>query len=164
MKTKLRDGDEVSLRSARDSDSKLLFEWTNMARACGLSLSGSEPVERGVHETWFAQRLESPDCWMWIIERAATPAGVVRLEREPGTAADTAVVSVFVTRESRGLGLASAAIECALQEAALKHGISQAIAHVRHENTASRRLFEGLGFTTGERRADHAVLRRRALA
>lgn len=162
MTTKLRDRDEVSLRPVRDSDSELLLEWTNILRAGGLGLSGSEPLERDDHETWFAARLESPDCWMWIVECAAAPAGMVRLEREPGTAADTVGVSVFVARESRGLGLASAAIEYALQEAARKHGISQAIARVRHGNTASMRLFEGLGFTTGERRADHAVFHRRA--
>ncbi|MCY4240074.1 MAG: GNAT family N-acetyltransferase [Rhodospirillaceae bacterium] len=162
MKTKLRGGSAVSLRLARDSDSEVLLEWTNILRTDGLSLSGSEPLERGDHKIWFAARLESPDSWIWIIECASVPVGMVRLEREPGKATDRVEVSVFITQESRGMGLASTAIECALKHAALKHGISRAIARVRHGNIASRRLFEGLGFTTGERRTDHIALRRRA--
>ena len=154
----------VSLRPGRESDSGLLLKWTNKLRACGLALSGSGPLEHHEHETWFAARLEDPDSWIWIVEYAATPVGVVRLEREAGTVADTVGVSVFVVRESRGRGLASTAIACALHDVALEHGISHAIARVRPENTASLRLFEGLGFTAVERRADHVVLRRRVHA
>ena len=141
-----------------------MLTWTNMLRACGLALSGSEPLEHSEHETWFAARLADADTWIWIVEHAATPVGIVRLEREAGTAADTVGVSVFVAQESRGRGLASAAIERALHDVALKHGISHAIARVRPGNAASRRLFVGLGFTVGERRTDHVVLRRRVHA
>ena len=154
----------MSLRLARDSDSEFLLEWTNISRTGGLALSGSEPLKQHDHVTWFAARLQSPDSWIWIVECAAAPVGVVRLEREPGTAANTVGVSVFITQESRGLGLAPVAIQYALQDVALKHGIEQAIARVRHGNIASKRLFEGLGFSTSERYADHVVFRSRALA
>ncbi len=161
MKTKFRHETAVSLRPARVSDSSLLLAWTNVLRAGGLGLSGSQPLELDEHETWFAARLESPDSWIWIDKRAGTPVGVVRLEREAGTAADTVGVSVFVERKGRRKGLASTAIECALRKVALEPGVSRAIARVRTGNAASRRLFEGLGFTAAERHADHVVLHRR---
>lgn len=161
LKTKDCHGIAVSLRPARVPDSSLLLAWTNVLRACGLGLSGSRPLEFDEHETWFAARLECPDSWIWIVERAGTPVGVVRLEREAGTSADTVGVSAFMEQEGRRQGLASAAIECALRKVALEQGVSRAIARVRPENAASRRLFEGLGFTAAERSADHVVLHRR---
>ncbi len=150
-----------ALRAARADDCALLLAWTNTMRACGLTLSGSEPLERGLHDAWFAARLEDPDCRIWIVEHAGVPAGVVRLEREVDRPAETVAVSVYIVRESRHLGLASAAIERALGDAAREHGPLNAIARVRPENTASRRLFKALGFAAAEWHADHVILRRR---
>ena len=150
-----------ALRAAREDDCTLLFAWTNTMRACGLTLSGPEPLERGLHDAWFATRLEDPDCRIWIVEHAGAPAGMVRLEREADRPAETVAVSVYVAREGRRLGLASAAIERALGDAVREHGSLNAIARVRPENTASRRLFEALGFAATEWHADHVVLRRR---
>ena len=156
----LRQSAALSLRSARADDSGLLLEWTNKMRACNLSLSVSTPLERARHDEWFAVRLKDPDCQMRIVEHAGMPVGLVRLEKEVGMSVGTMAVTVYITHESRRLGLASVAIEQALAEAASKHGAVTAIARVRHENEASRRLFGALGFVLVEEHADHVVFRR----
>ena len=152
------------LRLACAADCDLLLAWTNALRACGLAVSGSEPIERATHVAWFAGRLSDPDCRIWIIEHVGEPAGMVRLERETGNSDETATVSVFIAREARRLGLASAAIERALRNAVCERGALTAVARVRLENVASRRLFDSLGFTPSGRHPDHIVLHRRVLA
>ena len=161
MTTARREEAASALRPVRPADSGLLLAWTNAARACGFALSGSEPIERSVHDAWFAGRLGDPDCRIWIIEHAGKPAGMVRLERATGDPADTVAVSVFIAREARRRGLAAASIERALRNAVRERGALTAIARVHLENIASRRLFDSLGFTPSARRADHIVLRRR---
>jgi len=156
----LRKPAALSLRSARADDCGLLFEWTNKIRACNLALSGSTPLERATHEEWFVSRLKDPDCQMRIVEYAGIPVGLVRLEKEVGMLVGTMAVTVYIAHESRRLGLASTAIEQVLTEAARERGALTAIARVRHENRASRRLFGALGFVLIEEHADHVVLRR----
>ena len=161
MRTEHNELTALALRAARADDCALLFAWANTMRACRLTLSGSEPLERGLHDVWFAARLEDPDCRIWIVEHAGAPAGMVRLEREADRPTETVAVSVYIAREGRRLGLASAAIERALGDAVREHGSLNAIARVRPENTASRRLFEALGFAAAEWHADHVILHRR---
>ena len=151
----------LALRPARAADSDLLLGWTNQQRACGLGLSGSEPVERATHDAWFAERLSDPDCRIWIIEHVGKPAGMARLERETGSSPETVTVSIFIAREARRLGIASAAIERALRDTVRERGALTAVARVRPENVASLRLFDSLGFTLSDRYADHVVLHRR---
>ncbi len=164
MKAEHREQPAFALRAAGDEDCHLVLEWTNEMRSCGLTLSGSEPLDRGAHATWFSARLEDPDSWMWIVEHDAAPVGVVRLEPEAGSVASTVSVSVFILRECRRQGLASAAIERALRDVAYECGPYDAIAHVRPENTGSWRLFETLGFCLAERHDDHVVFHRRVTA
>ena len=151
----------LALRPARAADSNLLLGWTNQQRACGLGLSGSEPVERATHDAWFAERLSDPDCRIWIIEHVGKPAGMARLERETGSSPETVTVSIFIAREARRLGIASAAIERALRDTVRERGALIAVVRVRPENVASLRLFDSLGFTLSDRYADHVVLHRR---
>ncbi len=151
----------MGLRAARADDGDLLFAWTNELRTCGIALSGSEPLERVAHDAWFRARLDDPERRIWIVEHVDAPVGVVRLDREADRTAETVAVSVYIAREGRRLGLASAAIERALRDAAHERGALTAVARVRPENTASLRLFETLGFTPAEEHADHVVLLRR---
>ena len=154
----------LALRPAGAADSDLLLGWTNQQRTCGLGLSGSEPVERATHDAWLAERLSDPDCRIRIIEHVGKPAGMVRLEREAGSSPETVTVSIFIARDARRLGIASAAIERALRDTVRERGALTAVARVRLENAASRRLFDSLGFTLSDRYADHVVLRRRMTA
>lgn len=154
----------LALRPAGAADSDLLLGWTNQQRACGLGLSGSEPVERATHDAWLAERLSDPDCRIRIIEHVGKPAGMVRLEREAGSSPETVTVSIFIARDARRQGIASAAIERALRNAVRERGALTAVARVRLENAASRRLFDSLGFTLSDRHADHVVLHRRMTA
>ena len=69
------------------------------------------------------------------------------------------------TQRACGLGLSeSEPIERVLRNAVCERGALTAVARVRLENVASRRLFDSLGFTPSDRRPDHIVLHRRVLA
>ena len=89
---------------------------------------------------------------------------MVRLEREAGSAVEAATVSVFIAPKARRLGLASAAVESALREAARERGALTAVARVRVGNVASLRFFDSLGFAPTDRHANHVVLHRRVSA
>ncbi len=147
---------EPTLRPARAEDSDLLFSWVNTPDARSAALNDSGPVAREIHEAWFAEHLQDRQCRIWIIERAGDPAGVVRLEGP----AEAVVVSIFVAEGARRGGVAHVAIGQALDDMARTFGAYQAIARVRVENHASRRLFEALGFAVAETRPDHVVYRR----
>ena len=152
---------DLALRPACGANRDLLLLWTTELRACGFALSGSEPIESTEHSAWFAAALSDPNCRIWLMEHVGAPVGMVRLEREAVNARDVVVVSVFVVREARRLGLASVAIERALRDVALDRGALTAIARVRLGNVVSLRFFESLGFVTAERHVDHVVLHRR---
>ena len=141
----------LALRPAGEADCELLFEWVNTPEARAVALAGAEPITHDTHVAWYQQRLADVGCRIWIIERGASPLGTVRLQQDD----HGAVISIFVIKSARGRGVAAWAIERALESASASAG--RAVARVRADNGASRRLFESLGFTVGEQAADHIV-------
>lgn len=149
----------LSLRRANAGDSNLLLDWVNQPESLAGKLQTAEPIPGEQHERWFAARLDSPDCRIWIAEREGIPVGQVRAERD---AEGRAYVDVFVAAEARGAGLAYAMIDEMAREAAAIWPDTRLVARVRLENVASRRLFAKAGFGLLETHADHVVMGRTA--
>lgn len=147
--------DQAKLRKALARDCILLHEWVNQPDVRASALRDGGPIPLCRHEQWFAEKLNDPTCWIWIIEISARPVGQVRLDRtERGFEVD-----IFVEPEARKGGVAGHAITSALQNISEQMKSCPAIAFVRTENKASRALFESLGFTIAEIFTDHVIYR-----
>ena len=141
----------VRLREAGAADGALLFEWVNSPDSLANKERTEGPIPRADHECWFAKRLRDPATRMWIVEADSQPVGQVRLQCDAGVAE----VDIYIATESRGQGHGHAALRAAIRQ--FRKGDSQTpiVARVLAHNTASRALFESLGFAVAS--ADAAV-------
>jgi len=147
----------LALRPAATHDCDRLLDWANRPESLAGKLKTVDPIPRDTHEAWFAARLQSPDCRIWIAERDGRPVGQVRVERD---AAGDAHVDVFVAPEGRGTGVAYAMLdEMVRAVAGIWPGV-RLVARIRTDNAASRRLFAKAGYTAEATHADYVVLAR----
>ncbi|HSW40905.1 MAG TPA: GNAT family protein, partial [Patescibacteria group bacterium] len=93
---------------------------------------------------WLGAVLADPDRRLWIAEEAGIAVGQIRVDRTPE---GVGVVSIGLGPAARGRGVGRAVLGLGLAAAVRELGIRRARAMVRSGNLASRRLFEGAGFT-----------------
>jgi RimJ/RimL family protein N-acetyltransferase len=134
----------IDLRFANPGDADRLFAWRNdpVTLACFRSTAA---VPREDHDRWMKFNVESGfgEHIVLIAEDAGEPIGVIRFDadRKDIMSYD---VSITVAPEHRDRGFASKILAhaCGLvQDFSLN-------AEVRHENMASKRVFESCGFST----------------
>jgi RimJ/RimL family protein N-acetyltransferase len=149
---------ELRLRSAREGDCRLLFEWADDTAARSASFY-SGPISWEGHTRWFADRLQDPQSAIYIGESldgkvgkkgAENPVGVVRFQIND----DSAVLSVNVAPELRGQGWGRELILFSTRALVRSRSVRRIDAFVKPDNRASVRLFEASGF----RRAGREVV------
>lgn len=144
----------ITLRQATQDDSDRLFAWRNDPLVQANSRS-TAPVTREQHAHFmqFYVNYGYPQHLVLIAEKedSHAPVGVVRFD---GNRRDVMrfEVSISVAAPYRGQGMAAPMLRDACQYMS-EYTID---AHVRQENTPSRRLFESCGFE--EVGSDHGVL------
>lgn len=153
MSASARTRSAIRLRPTADGDAALLFAWLNRPDSLAASLDTSAPVAWDSHKGWFETRLADPHTRIWIVERDAIAVGAVRLQDK----GDGPEVAIYIDAPARGAGIAGAALSLALDEAHSVWPGREAIARVRSDNIASRRLFEGAGFALRHQAEDHLV-------
>ena len=135
------------LRRASRADAADMLAWRNDPTTRAMSRN-SEAITEGEHIVWLETALADPHCVLFIAEEGSDKLGMVRVDRGE--------VSINVSPAFRGNGYGKRLLSMAVA----RFGMLQA--HVRSENTASRRLFEGAGFMLmGEE--DGFICYRRAL-
>jgi UDP-2,4-diacetamido-2,4,6-trideoxy-beta-L-altropyranose hydrolase len=133
---------ELELRSARESDRQLLFEWAvdPVTRAASFH---SDAISWEGHSRWFAERLQDPHSAIYIGENAAHEAvGVVRFQIE----GENALLSVNVAPKFRGEGWSRELIAFSTRSLVRARAVRRIEAFVKPENQVSIRLFEASGF------------------
>lgn len=137
---------KVALRAATPEDLDRTFTWANdpLARAASFQ---SAPIERAVHERWFASSLARHDRTLWIAELAGEPIGVLRLDC---SALGWAEVGLNLAPERRGQGLALPVLMAGLN-AAQALGLPRLVARIRPSNERSIRCFTRAGFRGARR-------------
>jgi RimJ/RimL family protein N-acetyltransferase len=141
------------IRRAGRDDARLLFDWVNRPDSRAASLLAQRPVAWDEHCRWLDERMADPASRLWIVEVDGRPVGQVRLQ-DRGRGPE---VALFVEERARGRGIATAALALALEEARGTWARAYAVAKVRLDNVASRRLFERAGFRLADTAADHWV-------
>jgi RimJ/RimL family protein N-acetyltransferase len=139
---------DIRIRHAAMADASLLWQWANdlVTRANSLN---SEPIPWAVHQNWYAKKLASKDCRLWIMERGEFPVGQIRYDR---ISADGAEISLSVAPPMRGRGLGTLLLKMTLPLVACELGVNWVRGIALCENTASHRAFEKASFTVAERR------------
>jgi RimJ/RimL family protein N-acetyltransferase len=101
------------------------------------------PIAWQDHVTWFDRKVADAACRLFIaIDPAGTPVGQVRLD----VAGSSAVISISVASEHRGMGYSAAMIRRACRSAVTAGTVDQVVALIRPDNEASRRAFRSAGF------------------
>lgn len=146
----------IKIRPANEMDSNLLFAWRNdpVTQACSRSTA---PVAREDHERWMKFNVLQgyPQHLVMMAETQTGTVGTVRFDAARDDLM-TFEVSITIAPKYRNKGLASSV----LSEACSYMGEYTINAEVKHENTASRRLFEGCGFEEIGRSSGYLSYRR----
>lgn len=129
----------LRLRPATRADAGALLAWRNDPLAVAMSLSG-QPVLPQEHIAWLERALTDTARQILIIEADGAPLGMVRFDLQ----GDAALVSIALSPDARGRGLARPALAQAI--AALTLPARRLLAQIRPGNAASLALFAAMGF------------------
>jgi UDP-2,4-diacetamido-2,4,6-trideoxy-beta-L-altropyranose hydrolase len=148
---KLRDGD-LCLRPAAPEDCRLIWEWANEPAVRAASFS-PEAIPWGVHQEWFAARLNDPNCALFVaLNKACVPIGQVRCDVKGD---GVAVLSISLDPRFRGKGHGPQLIRKAAEELFGRGSVATIQAFIRHGNAASQKAFEKAGF----RKLEETIIR-----
>ena len=129
---------EFSIRMAKIDDMKNVFELSNDDLVRQNSIH-TEKIDWETHVEWFKARINKIDEPFYIVEdKNGKFMGQLRFDKQN----DDFVVSVSISPEFRGKGLASEI----LSEAIKKSGLKNLSAYIFDFNEASKNAFEKAGF------------------
>lgn len=143
----------LTLRRATAGDARRLWLWRNDPDARAMS-GDSRPVAWDAHTTWLNNRLADSTSLIFIVEADGRPCGTVRFHIE---LTGTAVVSIAMARDVRGLGYGAVALALACREAFEQRFCERIEAGVRRENLASQRTFLKNGFLPASQDTDFFI-------
>lgn len=132
----------LRLRPATLADEPLLLAWVNDPAVRASAFRGAR-VGAEEHARWLRERLEDP-CSVLLIgeDLGGQPVGQVRFDLH----GEEAEIDVSIDRARRGRHLGAALIRAAVEELARRRRVRIVHAHIRPENHASIRAFQGAGF------------------
>ena len=142
-------GSQLRVRPATTDDAQLLLDWRNDPEARSRSRS-SEVIDLDGHLAWLGRTLASPDRHLLVVETAeGAPVATTRYDRLAPDAdgGDRWEVSISVAPGLRGQGLGGATLHASDEWLRGAEPAAVAVvAHVRPDNTSSRRLFLRSGY------------------
>ena len=133
---------DFQLRPAQPDDCEAFFMWANDPLTRMVSFS-QQTIDWEEHCDWFQARLGDPDCQILIaVDFLGQRIGQVRFEKSNGTA----LISVSLDREFRGLGLGSRLIRQACSRVLAGEDITAIQALIKKGNSVSLSAFAKAGF------------------
>lgn len=135
-------GTQLRLRTVKEEDCRLLWEWANDPDVREASFS-STPIPWEQHVEWVKTKLNDPNCIFYIATNEnGTPFGPVRYDID----GNEATVSINIDRKFRGQGYASTLIQLSTQKVFADSGVRLIHAYTKRDNKASVRAFEKAGY------------------
>ncbi|MCM8774884.1 MAG: GNAT family N-acetyltransferase [Candidatus Omnitrophica bacterium] len=133
----------LKLRRAKEGDCRLLWEWRNEPDV-RLSAFDPEPIEWMDHVRWFQSRLQSPKCFIYIIETLeGLLVGQVRFDIRDNKLAE---IDIHIQKDQRGRGYGLEALRLACDDLVKNVDLDGLLALVKSDNHRSIRLFHRAGF------------------
>ena len=141
----------LTVRRATADDCRRYWEWANDPAVRHASFSQGA-IPWAAHVEWFERQLQSTSTLFVVEDDAKRPIGQLRFDEHPSGDRE---VSVSLSADVRGHGLASEAIAVACHAFRQTQTAGNIVAHVRPDNAASLSAFQRAGF---ERRG-HALIK-----
>lgn len=131
---------DLMLRVVQMEDCRFLYELRNEEEVRGNSFH-TEWISYEQHEQWFLKKLKQENTQIHILMKGAHAIGQVRTESVDGKAE----ISYALIKEERGQGYGGWML-ARLEKFAKENGLKELVADVKQQNTASRHIFQGLGY------------------
>lgn len=128
------------LRNAAITDAEMILRWRNDPVTRTASFTKNE-IDLESHKKWYSARLESPDCFLFILMHDSECIGQLRIDRIN----DVGEISYMIAPEKRGMGYGKKIIE--LASTAAPAGLRVLTGLVESSNEASRKCFLKNGYT-----------------
>ena len=133
----------MKLRTAIITDTKLLFDWANESSVRNNAINTNQ-IDWDDHVVWFEKKLENKNSFIFIAEINDTPIGQIRFDLEN----NKFIIDYSVAKEERGKGYGFQIVKKGIDYIRMHVSyLPKFISLVRPENTASRKIFEKLGFS-----------------
>ncbi|SFC24441.1 UDP-2,4-diacetamido-2,4,6-trideoxy-beta-L-altropyranose hydrolase [Pseudoalteromonas denitrificans] len=139
MNSLAKDNKPVFLKKLKSTDANMIFEWQHepdMRKHCRIDA----PPEKKEHELWIKSRVNCQNSVTNIIYHDEQAVGMVRLDKLVNI--DALEVSILLTTQSRGLGIAKIALNLLLA----KYKKNPIRAYINVDNITSQYLFSNLNF------------------
>jgi UDP-2,4-diacetamido-2,4,6-trideoxy-beta-L-altropyranose hydrolase len=133
--------DSISLRKANPGDLEQYFVWANDPDVRAQSIQ-MQPISLENHEKWFAAKLASSDCQLYVMEARGLPVGQIRFDRS----GNEERIDYSIDKNFRGRGWAAKLVELGMLQAPSRQDMVFR-AEVKESNLRSRTVFSRLGFT-----------------
>jgi len=135
---------DIKIRSAKENDSKDIFEWRNDEITREMSHS-SEIIEWENHSRWFSSSLGSKSRILLICEDDCNEKiALIRFD----IFESNSVISINLNPTQRGKGLAKSCLIRSIEFFSKEYiEIENLIAQIKENNIASQKTFLGIGFT-----------------
>lgn len=133
----------LTFRVAERSDSRRVWEWRRSVNRTHRMADEDTPFLE--HDAWFRRAILDPARHIHIATLGDLPCGYLRLDRVSGSSAR---VSLCLSPDARGRGLGLTLLEEA-GRLAIDFGFERLEAEIHSQNLASRRVFEGAGYSEG---------------
>ncbi len=134
------DESELTVRLAKPDDCVEFFNWVNDPAVSEQSLSTST-IQWLDHKKWFAEKISSNTCEMYIMEASGLPVGQVRFD----LIGDCAKIDHSLDKIARGRGWSPILLEKSI-EAYRRRQATSLREVVKRTNTFSRAVFFKIGF------------------
>ena len=135
---------DIKIRSAKENDSRDIFEWRNDKITRQMSHS-SEIIDYENHSRWYSSSLDSESRILLICEDDSNEKiAIIRFD----ISESSAVISINLNPTQRGKGLARSCLIGSIEFFSREYiGINNLIAEIKEDNIASQKTFLGIGFT-----------------
>ena len=130
----------IKLREADTNDIKLIFTWSNDEIVRQQSYQ-TESIKWEEHITWYRNKLEDKNAFLYILEIKKQPAALVRFQNEKSHS----VIGIMIDKKFRGQGLGSIFLNLAIIYY-WKTNKLPVWAYIKKDNIASIKAFEKAGF------------------
>ncbi len=130
---------KIKIRKATYDDVEFLFNLANDSITRQNSFN-SAPIKWHEHTTWLKDNLNNPSRYIYIFESNNKKIGTVNLKKDTEV-----IISVTVSPEFRGLGIASQIIKIGCS-CFWKDNDDDICAYIKTENVASLMTFKKAGF------------------
>jgi UDP-2,4-diacetamido-2,4,6-trideoxy-beta-L-altropyranose hydrolase len=141
---------ELKLRGATQADSPMVWLWRNDFVTRKFSQS-TAPVPWPDHKAWWRSMLKSTERELLVAEFGGRPFAALRFDQLGGGGFE---VSINLAPSARNSGLGGRILAEACRIFRDLHGPVRLVATVHRENSASRKIFEKLGFVRTDSLSD----------